>query len=182
VALTPEIQETIIAFIRAGAFDYVAAQAAGISPRTFHDYMARGEGRNPTRRPTARLRAFAQAVRRAQAEARVAAETRVFQERPHWWLTHTARTLPGQDGWTAPPKEQVPTGVLEQWMAGFDETASPKTGTLEERLAEIERQDQEETRRKAQAEVSGCSEGDCACVYHERRYDDAIKRHTPKSD
>jgi hypothetical protein len=123
VALTPDIQQTIIAFIRAGAFDYIAAQAAGLSPRTFQDYMARGEGRHPTRRPTARLRAFAHAVRRAQAEARVVAETRVFQQRPHWWLTHAARTVPGHDGWTIP---KDPPDVIDY-----------EGKTFEERLAEL---------------------------------------------
>jgi hypothetical protein len=123
VSLTPEIQDKIVAFIRAGAFDYIAAQAGGIALRTFHDWMARGEGRHSTRPPTTRLRAFARAVRRAQAEARVVAETRVFRERPHWWLTHAARTRPGEEGWTTPRND-----------AGLDQHHLP---TLEERLAEI---------------------------------------------
>ena len=33
--LTPQVVTTILAYIKNGSFDHVAAQAAGISPRTF---------------------------------------------------------------------------------------------------------------------------------------------------
>jgi hypothetical protein len=55
-----------VTYVRAGAFDYVAAEAAGVSARTFSDWMARGEGRHPTRVPTPKLRAFAREVARAR--------------------------------------------------------------------------------------------------------------------
>lgn len=102
VSLTPQIQDTILNYIRAGAMAYVAAEAAGISERTFRDWMERGEGRHATRKPTPKLRRFAREVRRAQAEARVAAEVRAHQEDLRFWLGHVARSRPGREGWTQP--------------------------------------------------------------------------------
>ena len=43
--ITEERRRKILTYIRAGVFDHVAAQAVGISPRTFRDWIARGEGR-----------------------------------------------------------------------------------------------------------------------------------------
>lgn len=105
VSLTPEIAAKIITYLRAGAFAHVAAEAAGISERTFRDWVARGEGRHPFRGPTPKLRAFAREVRRAQAEARVAAEAIVYREHPKFWLSHVARSRPGSEGWSHPASD-----------------------------------------------------------------------------
>jgi len=123
VSLTPEIHRTIVNLIQTGTFAHVAAQVAGIAPRTFDDWMARGEGRHPSRSPTPKLRAFAKDVRRAQAVARAVAEGRVFKERPQHWLAYVARSKPGLEGWSVPRK-------------GGDEDR-PRVPTLEERLAEL---------------------------------------------
>jgi hypothetical protein len=106
VTLTKERMEMIVAFIRAGAFDYVAAEAAGISERTFHEWIARGEGRHPNRGSTPKLRDFADQVRIAHAEARLAAELTIYKAEPRTWLRQVARTKPGREGWTDPPKEE----------------------------------------------------------------------------
>jgi len=45
--LTPEIHQRVVAYITGGAFDYVAAQAAGISQRTFYNWLSRGERGEP---------------------------------------------------------------------------------------------------------------------------------------
>ena len=37
--LTPEVHHTIVEYIRAGAYDYVAAQAAGLDPSTFRRWL-----------------------------------------------------------------------------------------------------------------------------------------------
>src|SRR5207244_5944305 len=99
VKLTDQIVDTIVSYVRAGAFDHVAAEAAGISARTFRDWMARGEGRG-SRASSRKLRAFAERVREAQAEARAGAEIRVFQERPALWLRRAGRAGPAQGGWS----------------------------------------------------------------------------------
>lgn len=102
VRLTEAIEQEILAYIRAGAFDYVAAEAAGVGARTFREWIARGEGRHPTRDKTKRLQAFAAAVRRAQAQVRVAKEIEIAKLDPRYWLSHQGRSRPGREGWTEP--------------------------------------------------------------------------------
>ena len=146
VSLTSETEQTIITFTRAGAFASAAAEAAGVSVRTFHEWMARGEDRHPSRPSTPKLRAFAKAVRRAHAEARVAAEINVYNQRPAHWLTYAARTKPDRDGWTKPPE-------------GAEEEDAPKARTLEDMMAELDKEDQRDAR---------CSDSACPCSLHNR--------------
>jgi hypothetical protein len=98
--LTPEVQQRIVEKIRAGTFDWVAARSAGISPRTFSEWMARGEERDDrTCEPV--FAQFAVEVRRAQAEARSEAEIVVRKEAPLAWLRYgPGRDRPGEPGWT----------------------------------------------------------------------------------
>ncbi len=63
--------------------------------------VARGEGRS-TKSCTPKLRAFARAVRTAQAQARAAREIEVARRDPKWWLSHVGRSRPGREGWTEP--------------------------------------------------------------------------------
>ncbi|MCG3177535.1 MAG: hypothetical protein MOGMAGMI_02509 [Candidatus Omnitrophica bacterium] len=87
--------------IRQGAFDWVAAQAAGIAPTTFREWMARGEGRDPERPPTNEYAAFAAQVRQARAAARSKAEITVRQDNPLAWLRYgPGRDKPNEPGWT----------------------------------------------------------------------------------
>jgi hypothetical protein len=110
VSLTPEIQWIITNYMRGGAYGYVAAEAAGISARTFLEWMQRGEGTHPTRPPTSELRAFAEAVRMAQAQARIGAEVRVYEGHPARWLANVARSKPGREGWSDPVQEEAGPG------------------------------------------------------------------------
>ena len=75
--LTPEVHQHIVAFIRAGAYDWVAAEAAGIGTSAYYRWMERGEASaaEPYRR-------FWSAVRQARAQARVAAEIEVRRDNP----------------------------------------------------------------------------------------------------
>jgi hypothetical protein len=162
VTLSAEMQEQILAFIRAGCFDHVAAEAAGISARTFYDWIERGEDRHPSRPCTRKLRAFAQAVRRAKAEVRAVAEARVFKENPTYWLTHVARSKPDREGWSTP---QV-----------APEEEANRMPTLEERIAELDRQEEEQARRAATEATSDCPDANCGCPFHQRRYFDELER------
>jgi len=130
VSLTKERRDKIVAYIRAGAFDYVAAEAVGISARTFRDWMARGEGRG-ARASTPKLRAFAEEVREARAQARIAAEVRVHRDQPTYWLAHAARTRAEREGWT----------VEARAAAGADPIGSPelKGVSLEDLEREVDR-------------------------------------------
>ena len=107
--LTPEVYNLIVQYIRGGAFDYVAAQAAGITPQTFQRWMKRGE--KNTDEP---YRSFCYEVQQARAEARVAAENRVFADAPFNWLRYgPGRERPGKPGWTDSKQIElsVPEGI-----------------------------------------------------------------------
>jgi hypothetical protein len=107
VSLTDEIQRTIVEALRAGVMPGAASNLAGIAPRTYFEWIERGEGRHPTRSATPKLKAFAKQARVAIAQARAYAEARVYREHPKYWLTHAARSKPGLEGWTHPKEERV---------------------------------------------------------------------------
>ncbi len=153
VALTDEIEETIVSYVRAGAFAFAAAQAARISPRTFFDWMARGRGEHPERPATPKLRRFVARVEQALAQARVVAEARVYREFPRYWLAHAARSRPGHEGWTEhAPELQRPFITIEERLRELEETLRQRG------IAE---------RNEHRAACAGCSS-----PWHERSYDD----------
>ena len=96
--LTPELQNNICAYVRAGAYDYAAAEACGIGRRTFFEWLERGERQSKRGRVLAYVQ-FAVAIRRAQAEARVSAEVTVKKIDPKWWLSRMHRERPDAPGW-----------------------------------------------------------------------------------
>jgi len=96
--LTPESQRDICAFIRAGAYDYAAAEACGISRRSFFEWLERGERESRRSRSPVYVQ-FARAIRRAQSEARVSAEITVKKMDPKWWLSRMHRERPDAPGW-----------------------------------------------------------------------------------
>lgn len=100
--LTPEVAQTILAYIEAGAWDYIAAEMAGVSARTVREWIRRGEGKDPDRPPTPDLEKFARDWRTAKAKARGVREMQVADSRPGYWLERTARSEPGRPGWGAP--------------------------------------------------------------------------------
>jgi hypothetical protein len=84
--LTPELSKKICSYILAGSYEHAAAQACGISRHTFMEWMRRGEGRPGERPKTTKYANFANGVRHAAANARVAAEVQVKTTDPKWWL------------------------------------------------------------------------------------------------
>jgi hypothetical protein len=100
--LTARIHREIVAFVRAGGYPEVAAEAAGIPRKVFHDWMARSERPRAARR----YRELAEAVCQALAQARLTAETEVRAARPLDWL----RCGPGRhaSAWTSPARAPVP--------------------------------------------------------------------------
>ncbi len=153
VLLTPEIQHTIVSYIEAGAWDYVAAEAAGIDGRTFRDWKARGERRHPTRSATPALVAFARAVREAKARARAAREIEVAQNKPEFWLTHQARSKPGREGWTEPVSDE--DADLLTPRARYEPTLDEATETLRILL------------EAGVIHMPACSDPTCTCRRHE---------------
>jgi transposase len=73
--LTPEVQDRIVAAIRAGNYAAPAARSAGVSEATFYRWMSRGE-----RAKSGIYRDFHEAVRRAEADAEVHAVAVIRKE------------------------------------------------------------------------------------------------------
>jgi hypothetical protein len=95
--LTPALEQSIIAYIRAGGFPHVAAEAAGVPARVFDRWRRKGEARRSSRR----YRAFASAVRQAVAQARLGAEVSICKDKPLDWLrSGPGRETPDCTGWT----------------------------------------------------------------------------------
>jgi len=104
--LTPETQTTIVAYIRSGAFDWVAAEAAGVGASTFRRWMKAGEGGD------AAYIGFYEAVREARGQARVTAEVDVRKDNPLAWLRYGPGRDRGPDerGWTDSKEITGPDG------------------------------------------------------------------------
>ena len=99
--LTPEVQQQICCFIRAGCFAQTAAEAAGIPAKTFNSWMRYGRAR----RPVPLYRDFLEAVHQAQAYARVVAESEARRKAPLSWLRYgPGRETSRMPGWTDPVK------------------------------------------------------------------------------
>lgn len=99
--LTPQIQASIVAFIRAGGFPRVAAESAGVPAEVFDHWLDLAE------RPRAakKYRDFASAVRQAAAHARLTAEIDTRAGKPLDWLRGgPGRPTPESDGWTGPAR------------------------------------------------------------------------------
>lgn len=94
--LTPERHKAIVAAIRAGAFDWIAAEANDIDRETFKLWMRLG-----TRKKREPYLSFVKDVRAARAQARLSAEIEVRKEQPFSWLRFgPGREREGEAGWT----------------------------------------------------------------------------------
>ena len=105
--LTPEIEKTIVAYVRAGGYAHIAAEAAGIPRAVFEEWMRKGEAK----RPSKAFKDFAIAVRQAEAQARLGAEVAALKDKPMDWL----RAGPGKEttakpGWSALAKPRAGAG------------------------------------------------------------------------
>jgi hypothetical protein len=96
--LTAAVQQNIVAFIRAGGFPHVAAEAAGIPHEVFEQWRRQGEGS----RAAKKYSDFALAIRQAVAQARLGAELSVRESKPLDWLRNgPGRETPERSGWTS---------------------------------------------------------------------------------
>ena len=95
----PILCQRICAYIRAGGYAPVAAEAAGVPGRLFQKWLARGlKGR--AREP---YRAFAQAVRQAEAQARLKAEMAAYnKDAVNWLKSGPGRETASRPGWSMP--------------------------------------------------------------------------------
>ncbi len=99
--LTAPLVHQIAAYVRAGGFPHVAAEAAGVPREVFADWLRRGrEGRGP-----ALCRDLYRQVMEAHAQARLTAEVAALSDRPMDWLkSGPGRETTGAPGWTAPAR------------------------------------------------------------------------------
>jgi hypothetical protein len=94
--LTPERHKAIVAAIRAGSFDWIAAEANGITRETLRLWLRKGE--RDKRKPYV---VFSADVRAARAQARLSAEIEVRRDQPFAWLRFgPGREREGEPGWT----------------------------------------------------------------------------------
>ena len=94
--LTPERHRAIVAAIRAGSYDWIAAEANGIDRDTFRSWMRRGD-----KEPVEPYLTFVTDVRTARAQARLSAEIEVRRDQPFNWLRFgPGRERDGEAGWT----------------------------------------------------------------------------------
>lgn len=85
--LTPEEYGQLLTYIRAGAFDYIAAEAVGLSHRTFLLYMEKGRlGVREEGGPN--YPQFYHDVTKAKSQARMLCESRVAKDNPLAWLRY----------------------------------------------------------------------------------------------
>jgi hypothetical protein len=129
--LTPAVQQAITAYIRAGGFPHVAAEAAGVPRAVFQRWLRRGQEAGARRA----YRQFAAAVRQALAQARLGAEIAVLKNRPLDWLKcGPGREAPGSPGWTGTVKAPAAAGPranpllrpeMQELLAGLLQALSP---------------------------------------------------------
>lgn len=102
--LTPEYEEQVVQYIRAGGFDWVASEAAGVPRTVLEHWLALGTAGR--RRP---YRRFLERVMQARAQARLKAEIEVRDQDPRFWLRHgPGRERNGLPGWTNPVRPSAP--------------------------------------------------------------------------
>lgn len=126
--LTPETHRAIVAAIRAGAFDWIAAEANGVDRTTFATWMRRGE-----REKVEPFLMFRMDVLAARARARLAAEIEVRKDQPFNWLRYgPGREREDAPGWTE-SKEVKHFGAFaivesQEWVriaAALDQALAP---------------------------------------------------------
>jgi len=118
----PELHETIIANIKRGCFLHVAAEAAGITFRTFRRWIVDAE----TRGEESPYYQLYLDVQQAKAETRMLAESRVYKENPLAWLRlGPGRTTDEKEGWTDKEGETT-KAKSDNTIVVFEEVAKTK--------------------------------------------------------
>src|SRR5262245_5572955 len=83
IKLTPELENQILAAIRAGGFPHVAAAAFGVPKEVLDGWIDQGTKRKRKIEP---FTSFARKLDQAQATARLAAEMKCHTDDPRLWL------------------------------------------------------------------------------------------------
>ncbi len=102
VLLDRGVQAIICAKIINGATAEIAAEAAGVSRRSFNYWLEKGAAGDPAYEP------FMREVRTARALARAGAEGEAWRKDPLAWLRVMAQTTDDVPGWTEPGRALLP--------------------------------------------------------------------------
>src|SRR5581483_10561473 len=95
----------IASFIRAGGFPEGAAQAAGVPVDLFRRWLRRAE----TPRTRRLFRTLKHECETAAAQSRLAAEIRVHEKKPEFWLLDgPGKDVPGKAGWSVAARSIEP--------------------------------------------------------------------------
>ncbi len=87
----------IVAYVRAGGYPHVAAEAAGVPQELFEEWLRKGEAGRPLK-----YKQFVEALRQAEAQARLAAEAKALKEKPMDWLkAGPGKETAARPGWSA---------------------------------------------------------------------------------
>lgn len=108
--LTPAYEEQVVQFVRAGGYDWVASEAAGVPRVVFEGWLRRG-----TRQRRQPYRRFHERVMQARAQACLKAEIDARDQDPRFWLKHgPGRERLDYPGWTNParPLARVDSGEM----------------------------------------------------------------------
>ena len=149
--LTPAVEKMILAYVRAGGFPHVAAEAAGVPRDLFDEWLAKGEGEKPLKK----YYRFAVALRQAEAQARLGAEVAALKDKPMDWLkAGPGKETAAKPGWSAlakpraggdkptplllDPSVQAFLRVLLQALEPYPEARAAIAGVLGERSEEKE--------------------------------------------
>lgn len=98
IKLTTELEQQILASIRAGGYAHVAAAAWGVPEQLWQKWQRWGTGKE-ARQP---YRELLHKVEQAQGQARLKAEMAAMEADPRGWLKHgPGKERPGNPGWAA---------------------------------------------------------------------------------
>lgn len=96
----PEVYRKVVMFIEQGCYDYVAAEAMGVTADTWRKWMRRGEEEAADGKNTYYARFFRD-ISMASARARLMAELEVRRDDPKFFLTHgPGKPRPNRPGWS----------------------------------------------------------------------------------
>ena len=105
ITLTPEVEQQILASIRAGGYPHVAAAAWGVPAHVWAQWQRWATGKKARKR----YRELFYKVEQAQGQARLRVELAALEVDPRFWLKHgPGREQPGNPGWAAMAKSAAP--------------------------------------------------------------------------
>lgn len=128
--LTPDVEKEILAFVRAGGFPHIAAEAAGIPNHVFQGWLSAG---SPSNKGKSKFKLFVKKLEQAMAQARLKAEIDVYNDDPKAWL----RSGPGKEKLDSPGWTGIVKPILQPANQTINYFASPEFMHLLLRLRQI---------------------------------------------